>query len=107
MKPEHTPRPWKLDKSTGNIYGADDYPVACDVLEKNIAIIEAAPELLEALEIAQNYFNLMESIVNDTCERHRADMLKKRTVKDLTLDDLFELYRVKAKAAIAKVKGSQ
>lgn len=108
---EHTPGPWFEAATIGEYTGIRapgiKDPIAWVDFVKNedFRLTLAASELLEALEIAQDYFNLMESIVNSTCEDHRADMLKKRTVNDLTLDDLFELYRVKAKAAIDKARG--
>lgn len=65
----------------------------------------AAPELLEALECAENYFTFMKEIVNDSCAEHRAEMVETRSCGGQTLDELFEAYKQKAKLAIKLAKG--
>ena len=98
-QPEHTPGPWRLDESTGNIYGADDYPVACDVLEKNTAIIEAAPELLEALESAVNFY------VSRVTTPHLGEACANGFPLPENID--WPPYVIKAHSAIVKVRGPQ
>ncbi len=110
---EHTPGLWYYGKGLGEpiLYtagfdsiGPGNVPLPLTL--PNLRLITAAPELLEAVEAAEDYFAIMLEIVDNTCEEHRGEMVKTRTLKGKTLDELFAIYKSKAQAAIKKAKGN-
>lgn len=85
MSADHTPGPW-LHLSHRQI-AADlviDQPVVCEVFshmgadeaDANMALIAAAPELLECLTVLESHCRLVHRIYNAEMERARAAIRK-------------------------------
>lgn len=77
MDSKHTPGPWKIDGGIVRGWSTDHERPICEIYREvrssdatlaNAALIAAAPQLLEALENADTFF---EGSENDGCMAHR------------------------------------
>lgn len=60
----HSPAPWYYQEATGNIYhfepDPDKYDLVCaDVRKRDVSLIVAAPDLLEACKLAVSIDDIM------------------------------------------------
>lgn len=71
-----------------------------------VTAVNSHKELLEAVQAAEDYFAIMQDIVENTCETHRGKMITTRTLKGKTLDEHYKIYKSKAQIALKNVKGN-
>ncbi len=90
-------------RKNDSVYRLDITDIDCP----DARLIKAAPDMYEALEIAQDYFSLMKDILANSCEHHVGEMIDTRLMKGKKLDELYDLFQKKTSEVMAQIEGKR